>query len=162
MKDLVRTAMPAILILGMIGCASARLEIVRPLPAPEQRVVLRLEGAPESRMTEEQRGRYQSLLTSRLSEKGITVVAAQPDAHAAKGTVTKYDPGSRALRYLIGFGAGRGSLETRWDVLDQAGGVAGACRITGSVVMGVFGGSFDDVLEKSADRLGAFLKGETK
>jgi hypothetical protein len=44
-------------------------------------------------------------------------------------------------------------------VLDQTGDVLGACRIRGSIAMGIFGGNFDDVLEKSGDRLAEFLSG---
>jgi Domain of unknown function (DUF4410) len=149
-------------IVASVGCAKARLEVLRPLPEPERRIALRLEGAPESQVPEEQRSRYQSLLTSRLSEKGITVVAGQSDAHLAKGTIYKLNRGSRALRYLVGFGAGAGSLDSGFDVLDPKGEVIGACRIKGSVIMGIFGGNYDDVLEKSGDRLSEFLSGKPR
>ena len=162
MGNHIRTVFVGVVAVATVGCASARLEVLRPLPAPERRVALRLEGAPGSKLTDDQRDRYQSLLTSRLSEKGVTVIAAQPDAHLAKGMVDKYNRGSRALRYFIGFGAGRGTLDSHWDVIDQKGDVLGACRIKGNITLGVFGGNFDDVLEKSGDRLAEFLSGSTR
>ena len=110
MSNQMRVLMFGFMGMAAVGCASARLEVLRPLATPERRVALRLEGAPESKLSESERARYQSLLTSRLAEKGITVVAGQADTQTAKGNVTKYDRGNRALRYLIGFGAGRGTL----------------------------------------------------
>ena len=162
MNKQIRCVLLVMMTLGTIGCASARLQILSPLPAPERHVALRLYEATDSKMTGEQRGRYQSLLTSRLSEKGVTVVGGQSYARTAMGTVTTFNPGSRVLRYMIGFGAGRGTLDSRWNVVDQTDAVVGACRIKGSIAMGVFGGSFDDVLEKSGDRLAEFLTGEAK
>jgi hypothetical protein len=162
MRKYLRAGFIGVVAVAAIGCASARLEVLRPLPAPENRVALRLEGTPDSRLTDDQRARYQSLLTSRLSEKGVSVVASQSDAHTAKGTVTRYNRGSRALRYFIGFGAGRGTLDSNWDVIDAKGDVLGQCRIKGNITIGIFGGNYDDVLEKSADRLAEFLKGKTR
>jgi hypothetical protein len=76
--------------------------------------------------------------------------------------VTKYNRGSRALRYFIGFGAGRGTLDSNWDVVDTKGDVLGACRIRGNITIGIFGGNYDDVLEKSGDRLAEFLSGKAR
>ena len=73
------------------------------------------------------------------------------------GDVERYQPGIRALRYFIGFGAGRGRFASKWVVKDPTGSELGTCRVDGSITMGVFGGSYDDVLEKAGDRLAEFL-----
>jgi hypothetical protein len=53
--------------------------------------------------------------------------------------------------------AGRGSFESTWRVVDSSGQEIGSCRVDGSIAMGAFGGSYDDVLEKVGERLGEFL-----
>jgi hypothetical protein len=76
------------------------------------------------------------------------------------GKIVKFKPGSRSLRYFIGFGAGRGSIDTTWEVRDESERPIGVCQIIGSITMGVFGGNFNDVLQKVGDRLGECLLGE--
>jgi len=58
--------------------------------------------------------------------------------------VTCCRPGSKALRYWIGFGAGTGSLAAKAGLLGH-----GELEIVGSVSFGLFGGDFDTVCEKA-------------
>ena len=142
----------------LIGCASAKLTVLRPLPAPVREVSLAINPPASGEMTEEHRSRLRSLLTTSFVDGGVSVVP-KGDAAAPSllGDVELYQPGNRALRYFIGFGAGRGRLASKWVVNDATGSELGACQVDGSIVMGVFGGSYDDVLEKMGDRLTEFL-----
>ena len=144
------------------GCASAKLTVIDPLPRPEGRVSLAVEYARRAPISDVQQSSFRTILTNRLTESGVTVVSSDtPEVHAVRGDVQRYDQGDRFVRWLIGFvGAGRGKLESSWSVVDDAGDRIGACRIDGSIAMGVFGGHFDRVLEKVGDRIGEFLKGE--
>ena len=78
----------------------------------------------------------------------------------AVGTVFECHPGSQALRFWIGFGAGRGRLSSHWQIVDAEGRILGACQIKGSVSFGLTGGSFDSVLEEAGEELADFLKGD--
>jgi hypothetical protein len=145
-----------------VGCARAHLTVLKPLPAPERQVTLEFNRSAGDQLDSEESGTFRSILTSRVTDMGIQVVSStNPDAHTAMCTVDRFDPGSRFLRWFIGLGAGTGRLDTTWDVTNGSGEVIGSCEIDGVVNMGVFGGSFDAVLEKSADKLGDFLEGET-
>ena len=57
------------------------------------------------------------------------------------GTITKYQPGNRATRYLIGFGAGKTKVVAAIKVMDKATGkVLLEKDVDGKVIIGVFGG----------------------
>jgi|GEM_PF-1488519 len=57
------------------------------------------------------------------------------------GTVTKYKPGSRAARYLIGFGAGTTKVVTHVKFIDAAtGDVLLEKDVDGKVIIGLMGG----------------------
>lgn len=60
------------------------------------------------------------------------------------GTVTKYSKGSRAARYLVGFGAGRTKLVADIKVSDaQTGALLFEQKVDGHVYGGLFGGETD-------------------
>jgi len=143
-----------------VGCASANLTVVRPLASPARQISLEVKSATDAAMTSEQESRLRTLLTSSLGESGVTVKPKSPDIGVFDGEIQRYSPGNRALRYFFGFvGAGRGSFQSTWRVVDSTGQEVGSCRVDGSIVMGAFGGSYDDVLEKVGERLGEFLAG---
>jgi hypothetical protein len=60
------------------------------------------------------------------------------------GTVTKYSKGSRAARYLVGFGAGRTKLVADVKVVDaETGATLMEQKVDGHVYGGLFGGETD-------------------
>ena len=71
-------------------------------------------------------------------------------------------PGLRALRFVSRYGFGTGGLETVWDVKDARSTTLARCRIDGSVSMGTFGGSFEDVEEETGKALARFLRGDIR
>jgi hypothetical protein len=83
-------------------------------------------------------------------------------AHRAKvtGTVTKYKKGSRAARYLVGFGAGRTKLVANVKVVDaETGNVLVEQSVDGYVYGGLFGGETDSA---KADMSSEIIKSMTK
>jgi hypothetical protein len=152
-----RVAVLALTASCFVGCASAKLMDVRPLQSSIPEVSLAIEPPDSGDMTDEQQSRLRSTLTTTLAEGGVSVVSKGKGASALLGDLELYQPGNRALRYFIGFGAGRGRFASNWVVNDPDGTEVGSCRVEGSIVMGVFGGSYDDVLEKVGERLTEFL-----
>lgn len=70
--------------------------------------------------------------------------SASPRRVKISGTVSKYSKGSRAARYLIGFGAGRTKLVTDVKVVDaESGKVLFEQKVDGHVYGGLFGGETD-------------------
>jgi Domain of unknown function (DUF4410) len=65
-------------------------------------------------------------------------------------TFSEFDPGSRALRYLVGFGAGKGNIAVHAKFLDKNGNQIGAVDGQSTAVMGALGGSYDSAIKKCA------------
>jgi hypothetical protein len=140
-----------------VACATANVSVVKAPSQPVRRLTLSFAPGPDAqKITDEQQSRLRTVLTSALTSAGINVVSAsEPGVPKLDGVIERYNPGIRALRYFVGFGAGRATFASSWRVMDPSGGVIGECRVTGSVAMGAFGGSYDEVL----DKVGAQLRG---
>jgi hypothetical protein len=95
-----RLALIAPLAMVELACASAHLKVIEPLSSPVSRVSLSIAPARTTSMTEEQQSRLRSTLTTSLVDSGISVVASA-GAPGLAGEVTRFQPGSRALRYFI-------------------------------------------------------------
>lgn len=59
-----------------------------------------------------------------------------------EGRFTQIDPGSKAKRYWVGFGAGRSGTEVEGSVLDAQGSVLATFKQKRIAVMGAFGGDY--------------------
>ena len=67
----------------------------------------------------------------------------EPGAPTLKlvGAITKFKPGSRAARYMVGFGAGSTVVKAHIKIVDKASGdVQFEDDVDGKVIMGVIGG----------------------
>ena len=78
------------------------------------------------------------------------------------GDITRLAPGSRALRYIVGFGAGRSKAQSETRFLDaQSGRVLMVTADRSVAAYGIFGGDSRDHLRESFDdmarNLGKFL-----
>jgi hypothetical protein len=75
------------------------------------------------------------------------------------GTVTRFQPGSRAERYLVGFGAGSTQVFGHLHFLDRGSAAElSSADIRGRVQVGLFGGSSMDVANDFAHRVGETAK----
>jgi hypothetical protein len=76
-----------------------------------------------------------------VSRTGETLADPAASTLQLVGTVTKYQAGSRAKRYLIGFGAGKTKVVAHVKFIDKAtGNVLLERDVDGKVVIGLFGG----------------------
>src|SRR5262245_52111838 len=137
------------------GCMSADLKVDRPLGAPVREVSLKPEASDG--MNDQQQGHMLTVLTSSLSKASVNVRDGA-GVSSLVGKVERYSPGNKTLRWFFGFfGAGHGTLESTWRVVDGTGQEVGSCRVDGSIKAGGFGGSFDEVLKLAGERLAEFL-----
>jgi hypothetical protein len=104
---------------------------------------------------------FKRTVTRALLASGIEVLPSPSRSGTARvvGSVVRYDPGIRALRFVSRYGLGTGGLETVWDVKAGRDGTLARCHIEGAVSMGTFGGSFDDVQDETGKALARFLRG---
>jgi hypothetical protein len=146
------------------GCAAATLDVVRPVPAPLEAVTLVLHDDSGDGITPEQMRDLKRIVTHELLQADIEVLPADSRRVSVRvvGSVQRFDPGNRALRFVSHYGFGTGSLDTEWDVQNRHSDSLAQCRIEGSISMGTFGGSFVDVEEETGRALARCLKGELR
>jgi hypothetical protein len=103
---------------------------------------------------------FQSELVRRLRETNLftkvinlseTSFTPGPEkALRLQGNITRLDPGSRALRYWVGFGAGRSKAQTELQFVDvQSGAVVMVIADRRVAAYGVFGGDSEEHLQES-------------
>ena len=148
-------AFAALALLALLcGCTTLDVERVQPVREAVTRVSLQID-ASLGTMTDEQRSRVRTAFTTVLTTRGLPVVPkGDPEAADLQGTIITYDRGNRGLRYVFGlYGAGWGYFASSWVVKNARGEDIGMCRITASIRMGWFGGSFETLVDESADAL---------
>lgn len=152
-----------ILMLFLSACANANLKVMKPVSSPPREVSLNIMDSTSEHISEEDSGNLKAAISSRLQESGIQVVSSEkPGVTSVVGKIQKYDSGNRALRYFIGFGAGTGSIDSSWSLVNQSGKEEANCNINGSISGGVFGGNFYDVHDEVAKAFQRFLMGKTE
>ena len=75
-----------------------------------------------------------------------------------KWRMAAFDEGNRALRYLVGFGAGKGKIVVTAKFYDQQGHEVGAIKSQGSIIGGAFGGSYQSAMSVCADAIGKYAR----
>jgi hypothetical protein len=142
------------------GCAAVDLDVIRPVPLPVRAVALTVRDETPGDMSADDTEGFQIDVERGLESAGIAVVGAGTrGALRVVGSVVRYDPGIRALRYVSGYGLGTGSLVSTWEVWDTRGRTVARCRIEGTVSTGTFGGSIGEVQEETGRALARFLHG---
>ena len=75
------------------------------------------------------------------------------------GTVTKFQPGSRATRYLVGFGAGKTKIVAAIKIVNKdTGAVVLEKSVDGKVIMGMFGGDSNGATRGLAKEVASDIK----
>lgn len=144
----------------LAGCAAAALDVHRPVPVAVPVVTVALRDATRGSMSTEELVAFRSIVVQELGSAGIQVVGSKERGAArVLGTVTRYDDGNRLVRYLTSFGPGTGIVVSRWAVVDDFNQDVARCTVEGTISMGSFGGSFDEVLEETGRAVARFLKG---
>ena len=85
-------------------------------------------------------------LQSVLAAKSVAVASDAQPTVSCKINI-KY--GSRALRYVVGFGAGTGSMRVQIELRDETGRVRYATETAADLSIGAFGGDMASVARKS-------------
>jgi uncharacterized protein DUF4410 len=68
------------------------------------------------------------------------------------------DEGNRALRYFVGFGAGKGKIAVQARFFDERGRELATVQSEGTIAMGAFGGSYDTALSECADAIAKYAR----
>lgn len=139
------------------GCASGKTYVTQP---PATKIVAASvtaeEGAATVTVPDEPRLHFKSALDEQLYRQEVAF--AKGTDLTIKWQFVQYDEGSRAKRYFIGFGAGKGSLAIQAKFYDGSGKELATIQSEGEISMGAFGGSFDSAIEKCAEEIATYAR----
>ena len=142
------------------GCSDTNLRVVKQVTSLPGTVSLSIADSTGAKMLAENSGELKILLAEKFKDEGIKVATDPKGVVSVTGEFTAYDSGSRALRYLVGFGAGTASYSSHWRVVSAAGEEMGDCYIKGYIRGGWFGGSLDKMHDGLAEAVANCVKGE--
>jgi hypothetical protein len=106
--------------------------------------------------TPEVREVFVNVLEEQLFETGRLFVKGP--GMTLRWRVVESDRGSRALRYLVGFGAGQGRFRVLVTLLDEKKQVLATKEFRGTQTMGMGGGSFKGAVRDAADATAFFVE----
>ncbi len=142
------------------GCANTDLHVKKAVSAPPQTVSLALVDSSSEHMLQEEILGLKEILDSKLADEGIKVAADPKGVVTLTGQFNSYDSGNRALRYFIGFGAGKAKYDSNWKLVSATGEEIGNCNVDGWLAMGWFGGSLSKMHKDLADAVVDCVKGK--
>lgn len=147
---------------GMLigGCANTDLHVMKAVSAAPKTVSLALVDRSSEHMLQEEILGLKEILNSKLEDEGIKLAADPKDAVTLTGQFTSYDSGNRALRYFVGFGAGKAKYDSNWKLVSATGEEIGNCNVDGWLAMGWFGGSLSKMHKDLADAVVDCVKGK--
>lgn len=91
-----------------------------------------------------------NLFGAELSAHLIKLGYKEGDDVTISYSVDAFDEGNRALRMIVGFGAGKGKMEFSTVLKDKSGKSLGNISTESALKMGFFGGSLDNLIRKNA------------
>jgi hypothetical protein len=155
-----------LIVLLVVGCAASRTQVLEPKKAGfENYSVLEITDLKNNigpqvpaevirRVPDAIAEKARALNLFQVVNRVPSVTEATPEKNALilEGTIIEYEPGSRALRYFVGFGAGKAFATVQLRAIDKS---TNEEIFRGNIgaeqSMGVFGGSFDEVIQKLVD-----------
>jgi len=99
---------------------------------------------------------FSKTLAVRVKEKLVRAgrfTEAKAPVLVIEGELVGYDPGSQALRYLIGFGAGSGEIRVEVAFRDPEGALVADGTARGTVSGGFFGGTVGEAENRVAEAI---------
>ena len=134
-----------------VGCASSD----KSRAATPRKPLAVVEGTHQPGMTPKFRECFRAKLDEMLYGEEGSFTRAEKGS-TLRWEATRIDPGSRALRYFVGFGAGKGTFNVRASLADAKGRALTSSEVEGDQVMGVYGGSYDSAIEEAAENVAEF------
>lgn len=102
--------------------------------------------------------KYYDILKSRIHKKLKEQNISQGDELSLKLSIMSFDEGNMALRYFIGFGAGKTKSVIKTEFYNKNNKYLGEVVTEASLSMGVFGGTNEQMLDLAAGKIVDFAK----
>lgn len=147
--------LPAAVCLTLMGCGSSRTVVLEPV---QQRCAktITIQVAPHTvPVPAEVSTAFEKALSKKLYAKNGF---AAGDEVILRYRFLQLNEGSRLKRYLTGGigNCGEGTLTIEATYLDSKGNILGKSQTEGKIGSGVFGGSYDDAVEKAAEEISRY------
>jgi hypothetical protein len=151
---LVRALVVIVAALVLSGCASGAITVLSPAQIPPGATypTLKIESATDTvTIPADARAHFEKRLNEYLfaANSGFT----PGDALIMRYRFIQFDEGDRALRYLIGFGAGKGKMTAEVIFLDTTQKELAKITVEGEISMGFLGGDFDMAISTAARKV---------
>lgn len=151
MKKIANAAAVVLLTLTLVACASGATTVMAPpviTPGTAFKTLKIESGTDTVQLPTDARAHFEKRLNEYLLS-GKTKFAAGPDL-TLRYRFIQFDEGDRALRYLIGFGAGKGKMTAEVVFIDGQGKEVAKINVEGEISMGFLGGDFDMAISQAA------------
>ena len=149
----------AIALFALTGCATGTVKVNE----PTKRTVVSSVNLVAGDHTVPVEAQYVETFEKKLRES--LYMAKEPAFNFKEGeelsAVYKFvqlNEGSRAKRYFIGFGAGKGTLTIELDFVLKDGTKVGKVDVGGELSIGVFGGDFNTAVAKAAEEAATYMR----
>ncbi|MDO4997629.1 MAG: DUF4410 domain-containing protein [Neisseria sp.] len=134
-----------VLMFALTGCASSKVHFE---PVEQPYSSYRIKDISDEHIDKQHRLEFVQYLQKRLNQMGYQT----GDDLEFEINILNYDKGNRALRYLVGFGAGKATAQLSTSLIDtKTGKVVGKLDTKAKLSMGLFGGDAGGVLFAAAD-----------
>jgi hypothetical protein len=166
-----RSLLLALLVLPCAACGAAELRVtqapIEPLNDFSQVEVspfrLGLAGNPGPELLQDARN-VADFIRTRLAHR---LENSKMFDHSGRkllvmGRIVKFDPGSRAARYLIGPCVGRATMLVEVSLLDERGFLVAQGTVSAEIWGGYFGGSLNSLGKKAMESVFDFIKNNYK
>lgn len=157
--NLVKTLVAACVLALLSACANGTTTVIAPPGQQTARPTFQTfqisQGEHSVAFDADQIALFERELRTRLAAPGGF---QEGDGLMVRFRVVQYERGSQALRYIVGFGAGRGSLTIEVVYLDSAGAELARINVGGDISVGLFGGGFGEATTRAAQEAADYAR----
>lgn len=141
-------------VLALTACASGTVTVLSPpqLEPGATFPTLKIESGTDTvTIPTDARAHFEKRLNEYLFAK--TSGFAPGDSLTLRFRFIQFDEGSRALRYIVGFGAGKGKMTAEVTFHDKDQKEIAKITVEGEISMGFLGGDFDQAISAAAKKV---------
>jgi Domain of unknown function (DUF4410) len=140
----------------LAGCVPGKTTVLAPVETPAKFTSAEIiEDKATINVPADVSAQFKTSLSKELFEKGGFT---RGDGLKIQYRFIQFNPGSRVARYVVGFGAGKGSMTVEAKFFDQKGNELAKIQSEGEIIAGAFGGSFNLAVQKTAKEIAEYAK----